>query len=308
VTDHSEQISTPRRSVLQWAAAAPLLAMPMLARGQANAAPANADGFKPRVGQEGKDVIWVPTPDTLVERMLQMAMVGPNDFVVDLGSGDGKIAIAAARDFKARALGVEFNPQMVALSRQAAAQAGVTDKVRFEEGDIFAVDFTQASVVTMYLLPALNLKLRPQLLAMRPGTRIVSHQFMMGSWEPDDSSSVEDRPGYLWIVPAPVGGTWALRTRGAQGESEIRIALSQTFQRVTGRARMGDLTAGMRAVRLTGDRISFELMDQRGLLRAFEGRVSGNRIEGRTLASNSEAGSFLAERIGPAQTVETGRD
>ena len=308
VTHHSQPVAPLRRSVLQWIAAAPLSALPALSGAQTAPAPGSADTFKPRVGQEGKDVIWVPTPDSLVQRMLQMAMVGPSDFVVDLGSGDGKIAIAAARDFKARAMGVEFNPQMVALSRQEAARAGVTDKVRFEEGDIFKVDFTQASVVTMYLLPALNLKLRPQLLAMRPGTRIVSHAFMMGSWEPDDISSVEDRPGYLWIVPAPVGGAWSLRTRGAQGESETRVSLAQTFQRVNGRARVGEVNAGMRAVRLTGDRISFELMDQRGLLRAFEGRVSGDRIEGRTMASNGEVGSFLAERIGPAQTVETGQE
>lgn len=308
MTDHREQIPTPRRSVLQWAAAAPLLALPTLARGQTSTAPANADGFKPRVGQEGKDVIWVPTPDTLVERMLQMAMVGPNDFVVDLGSGDGKIAIAAARDFKARALGVEFNPQMVALSRQGAAQAGVADRVRFEEGDIFKVDFTQASVVTMYLLPALNLKLRPQLLAMRPGTRIVSHQFMMGSWEPDDSSSVEDRPGYLWIVPAPVGGTWALRTRSPAGESESRIALSQAFQKVSGRARMSELNTGIRSVLLTGDRLSFELMDLRGILRRYDGRVSGDRIDGSTLATTGEIGSFTANRIGPVVPTETGRE
>jgi len=308
MTDHREQTPIPRRSVLQWAVAAPLLALPTLAQGQTSTAPANADGFKPRVGQEGKDVIWVPTPDTLVERMLQMAMVGPNDFVVDLGSGDGKIAIAAARDFKARALGVEFNPQMVALSRQGAAQAGVADRVRFEEGDIFKVDFTQASVVTMYLLPALNLKLRPQLLAMRPGTRIVSHQFMMGSWEPDDSSSVADRPGYLWIVPAPVGGTWALRTRSPAGESESRIALSQTFQKVSGRARMSELNTGIRSVLLAGDRLSFELMDLRGILRRYDGRVSGDRIDGSTLATTGEIGSFTANRIGPVVPTETGRE
>jgi len=308
VTNHREQLSSPRRAVLQWAAATPLLALPALVRGQSSATPVSADGFKPRVGQEGKDVIWVPTPDTLVERMLQMAMVGPNDFVVDLGSGDGKIAIAAARDFKAQALGVEFNPQMVALSRQAAAQAGVTDRVRFEEGDIFKVDFTQASVVTMYLLPALNLKLRPQLLAMRPGTRIVSHQFTMGSWEPDDSSSVEDRPGYLWIVPAPVGGTWALRTRGPEGESEARIALSQAFQKVSGRARMGELNAGIRSARLVGDRLTFELMDMRGILRRYDGRVSGDRIDGSTLAATGGIGSFTANRVGPVLPVETGRD
>ena len=202
MTDRSPPTPKLRRSILQWAAAAPLVALPTLSLGQTNAAPASTDAFKPRVGQEGKDVIWVPTPDKLVHRMLQMAMVGPSDFVVDLGSGDGKIAIAAARDFKARAMGVEFNPQMVTLSRRAAVEAGVAERVQFEEGDIFKVDFSKASVVTMYLLPTLNLKLRPTLLAMRPGTRIVSHQFMMGSWEPDDNSNVEDRPGYLWIVPA----------------------------------------------------------------------------------------------------------
>jgi len=308
LTDHSEPISATRRSILQWAAAAPLLALPAISSAQTAPAPGSADAFKPRVGQEGKDVIWVPTPDTLVARMLQMASVGPKDFVVDLGSGDGKIAIAAARDFKARAMGVEFNPQMVALSRQAAAREGVSDRVRFEEGDIFKVDFTEANVVTMYLLPTLNLKLRPQLLAMRPGTRIVSHQFMMGSWEPDDSSSVEDRPGYLWIVPAPVGGTWILSTRGPDGDSDIRIALAQTFQKVSGRARMGDINAALRSVRLEGDRLAFELMDQRGLLRLYEGRVTGNRLEGRTVTSNGSIGSFTADRAGPVLPLDPGRE
>jgi SAM-dependent methyltransferase len=309
VTDRSAQTPTLlRRSILQWAAAAPLVALPTLGLGQTNAAPASTDAFKPRVGQEGKDVIWVPTPDKLVHRMLQMAMVGPNDFVVDLGSGDGKIAIAAARDFKARAMGVEFNPQMVALSRRAAVEAGVAERVQFEEGDIFKVDFSKASVVTMYLLPALNLKLRPTLLSMRPGTRIVSHQFMMGSWEPDDNSNVEDRPGYLWIVPASVGGNWTMTSRGPDGESDAGIAFSQAFQKVSGRVRMGEVNASMRQVRLVGDRIDFEMMDQRGIVRVYDGRVSGERIEGRTVASNGATGSFVATRTGPVLPVETGRE
>ncbi len=143
-----------RRSMLRLAAAAPVLALPALARAQQNA---GSSSFVPQVGQQGKDVIWVPTPDALVDRMLRMAQVGPNDFVVDLGSGDGKIVIAAARDFKARSLGVEFNPDMVNLARRNAEKAGVASLARFEQGDIFQFDYSNATVVTMYLLPGLNL-------------------------------------------------------------------------------------------------------------------------------------------------------
>ena len=195
----TSEIRPARRALLRAAVAAPALALPALA--QAQPAAPNPD-FVPQVGQAGKDVIWVPTPDALVERMLRMARVGPDDFVVDLGSGDGKIVIAAARDFKARALGVEYNPDMVALSRRNAERFNFGDRVRFERGDIFQYDFSSASVVTMYLLPGLNMRLRPTLLKMRPGTRLVTHQFTFGSWEPDDSSTVDGRPGYLWVVPA----------------------------------------------------------------------------------------------------------
>jgi phospholipid N-methyltransferase len=301
-------VQTPRldrRAMLRLAAAAPMLALPQFARAQQNAGTPN---FVPQVGQQGKDVIWVPTPDALVDRMLRMAQVTPNDFVVDLGSGDGKIVIAAARDFKARSLGVEFNPDMVSLARRNAEKAGVANLTRFEQGDIFQFDYSSASVVTMYLLPGLNLKLRPTLLKMRPGTRLVTHQFTMGSWEPDDSSTVDGRPGYLWIVPASVGGGWKLTTTDGRGSSEAAATFTQAFQQVSGTARLGPIEGRMRNVRLSGDRLGFELMDDKGVLRTYDGRVAGERIEGATRAADGAAGTFVAQRTGAATPVDGGRE
>jgi hypothetical protein len=294
-----------RRSMLRLAAAAPVIALPALARAQQNAGSPN---FVPQVGQQGKDVIWVPTPDALVDRMLRMAQVTANDFVVDLGSGDGKIVIAAARDFKARSLGVEYNPDMVSLARRNAEKAGVANLARFEQGDIFQYDYSSATVVTMYLLPGLNMKLRPTLLKMKPGTRLVTHQFTMGSWEPDDSSTVDGRPGYLWIVPAPVGGGWKLTTTDSRGSSETNLTFTQAFQQVSGTARMGQVEGRMRNVRLSGDLLNFDLMDEKGVLRSYAGRVAGERIEGATRAVDGSAGTFVAQRTGAAPPVDGGRE
>jgi len=169
-----------------WALAAALFAA-------APAAYAQQKDFKPHVGQQGKDVVWVPTPDEVVERMLNMAQTKPEDYVIDLGAGDGKIAIAAAKKFGARALGIEYNPDMAALAQRNAQAAGVVGKAQIVQGDIFVTDFTQATVLTMYLLPSLNMKLRPQILAMRPGTRVVAHAFNMEDWEADESSDVDGR-------------------------------------------------------------------------------------------------------------------
>jgi hypothetical protein len=267
-----------------------------------------AQTFTPQVGQAGKDVIWVPTPDALVNRMLKMAQVTPDDVVVDLGSGDGKIVIAAARDFKARSLGVEFNPDMVSLSRRNAQSAGVADRARFEQGDIFTFDYSQATVVTMYLLPGLNLKLRPTLLKMRPGTRLVTHQFTMGSWEPDDTTTVENRPGYLWIVPAAVGGSWKFASQDTRGTQESQLSFTQAFQQVTGTWRGTAMDGKLRNVRLSGDQLTFEMMDPAGLLRTYLGRVNGARIEGHTIAADGTAGSFVATRVGAAMPVDGGRE
>ena len=163
--------------------------------------------YTPTVGQEGKDVIWVPTPQALVEKMLDMAKLTAQDIHYDLGSGDGRTVITAAKR-GAQAFGVEFNPDMVALAQRAAAKEGVAGKAKFIHGDIFQTDFGQATVVTLYLLPSLNVKLRPTLLKMKPGTRVVSHAFTMDEWQPDQTENVEGRTAYLWIVPAPVEGTW----------------------------------------------------------------------------------------------------
>ena len=263
-------------------------------------------GFTPQVGQAGKDVIWVPTPDGLVDRMLRMAQVTANDFVVDLGSGDGKIVIAAARNFGARALGVEYNPDMVTLSRRNAERAGVTERARFEQGDIFKFDFTAADVVTMYLLPTLNLQLRPTLLQMRPGTRLTSHQFTMGDWEPDETSTVDSRPGYLWIVPANAGGNWKMQWRDAAGAGEADVEIDQTFQKIKGTVRFAQLQTTLREPALRGERIRFELMDERGVLRRFEGRLAGGRMEGTVTGPGGASGTFSATRPNPPPPIRTG--
>jgi hypothetical protein len=295
-----------RRALLRAAAAAPVLAaLPTIAAAQPAAGSSN---FVPQVGQQGKDVIWVPTPDQLVDRMLRMAQVTPNDFVVDLGSGDGKIVIAAARDFKARSLGVEFNPDMVGVARRNAEKAGVSNLAKFEQGDIFLFDYSAATVVTMYLLPGLNMKLRPTLLKMKPGTRLVTHQFTMGSWEPDDSTTVDGRPGYLWIVPASVGGGWKLTTTDGRGAGETNLSFTQVFQNVSATARMSSMEGRLRAVKLSGDLLNFELMDDRGVLRTYSGRVAGDRIEGSTRAVDGATGTFVAQRTGMATPVDAGRD
>ena len=240
-------------------------------------APACAQtGFQPQVGQAGKDVIWVPTPDDVVERMLTMAQVTPNDFVIDLGSGDGKIAIMAAKKFGARALGIEYNPDMVKLSQENARQAGVAEKASFRRADIFASDFSQATVVTMYLLPALNMKLRPQILSMRPGTRVVSHSFSMEDWEADEISTLDGRRAYFWLVPANVMGAWNLETGGQR----LEMSMEQTFQKVSGTITLGPIHAGLRDARLRGTNITFAYLDQNGVRRDFSGRVAGARMEG----------------------------
>lgn len=217
------------------------------------------------------DVSYVPTPENVVQRMLELVEAGPDDYVVDLGSGDGRIVIAAARDFGVqRALGVDIDPQRVAEAQHNAAGAGVDDRVGFEEGDIFELDFSDATVVTMYLLPNLNVRLRPTILEMAPGTRIVSHAFDMGDWEPDVHEQVNRRDIYLWIVPAQVGGDWEVEL--ADG-SRFEIMLTQKFQRITGRATLPERHVPLSSIRLEGADIRFSIDEQR-----FVGRVEGDTL------------------------------
>jgi hypothetical protein len=188
--------------------------------------------YEPVRAQAGKDVIWIPTSQSLVDEMLLMAKVTPNDLLYDLGSGDGIIAVTAGKKYGARAVGIEFNPKMADFATQRAKKEGVSDKVTFINGDIFVEDFSQATVVTMYLLPALNLRLRPTLLDMPPGTRIVSHAFSMQEWKSDQTSTAGAGTAYLWIVPAKVAGEWNI-TR-LEGAAPGKLTLSQSFQQVGG--------------------------------------------------------------------------
>jgi len=248
------------------------------------AAPALAqtDAYKPTVGQEGKDVIWVPTPPALVERMLRMAQVTSRDFVVDLGAGDGRIPIAAAKTFGARAMGIEYNPDMVKLSVRLAREAGVSDKVQMVEGDIFEKDFSTATVVTTYLLTELNLRLRPRLLDMKPGTRVVTHLFGMGEWQPDETSVVEGRPAFLWIVPARVNGRWKVTLPALRSAKprEATLDVEQQFQKISGTVNFGRMTTTLRDPVISGDSIRFKLTDEDSKVREFTGRVTGNSMSG----------------------------
>ena len=257
--------------------------------------------YEPERGQSGKDVIWIPTPDTLVNRILRMAQVTPKDYVIDLGSGDGKIVIAAARE-GARGLGIEYNPDMVELSRRRAQQAGVADRARFEKADIFESDFSQATVITMYLLPHLNLRLRHRILALKPGTRVVSHEFRMGRWRPDETAKVGHASVHLWLVPANAGGDWEFSFPQQSGPRIVRMSFTQRFQYVTGEALFKDFTALPSDGKLLGERLSFDLTDEDGHLRRFVGRVAGDRMEGSVydFTNNGARQPFSARRLGAA--------
>lgn len=234
-----------------------------------SAAP-DASTYKPTVGQAGKDVVWVPTSQSLVDRILDMAKLTQDDRLVDLGSGDGRTVITAAKR-GAVARGIEFNPDMVALSKRAAAAEGVASRASFEQADIFKSDFSNATVVTLFLLPDLNVRLRPTLLDMKPGTRVVSNSFMMGDWEPDESSQVKENcttycNAYKWIVPAKVAGTWKLGDRD--------LVLNQTFQRVDGGLRQGGNSTPLSGS-LDGTRIAFTVGSE-----TYAGEVNGNQMQG----------------------------
>jgi SAM-dependent methyltransferase len=224
------------------------------------------NSYEPSVGQPGKDVVWVPTSQALVDKMLDMAKVTPKDYVIDLGSGDGRTVITAAKR-GAKAHGIEYNPDMVALAQQRAKEAGVSDKATFAKADLFESDFSQAQVITMFLLPSINEKLRPTILNLKPGTRIVSNSFRMGEWQPDQTENVDDCSSYctalLWIVPAKVDGAWRL------GDQDL--TLKQEFQKLSGT--LG--TAPITNAKLDGANISFTAGTTK-----YSGTVNGNTMKG----------------------------
>jgi len=226
--------------------------------------------YEPQVGQEGKDVVWVPTPQAVVDRMLDMAKVTPKDYLMDLGSGDGRTVITAAKR-GLRATGIEYNPDMVELSKRNAEKEGMTARAEFKKADLFETDFNQATVITMFLLPDINLRLRPKILAMKPGTRVVSNTFTMGEWEADETSTVDSANGYyrtalLWIVPAMVDGTW----KSAQGD----VTFKQSFQKVAGNVKASNGSVAVNG-KLRGDQLTFTAGGTE-----FSGKVNGNTIEG----------------------------
>ena len=236
--------------------------------------------FTPQVGQPGKDVVWVPSPQALVDKMLDMAKVTPADYVMDLGSGDGRTVISAAKR-GAQALGVEYNPDMVALSRRNAAEAGVSERAKFVQGDIFQAHLGPASVITLFLLTDLNIRLRPALLSLRPGTRIVSNTFRMGDWTPDDTFEMGCGAfctAYLWIVPAKVAGRWELGRPGQQGYDEL--VLNQEYQMIYGTLKTGASNLQVTG-RVRGDDLSFKAGGSE-----YHGRVTRDGLEG-TLASGA---------------------
>jgi len=240
-----------------------------------------APEYKPSIAQEGKDVIWIPTPTDLAERMLKIANVTQNDLVYDLGAGDGKIAILAAKQFKATAVGIEFNPDMAEFARKNAQRAGVSDKVTIITGDIFKEDFSKATVVTLYLLPALNIKLRPTLLAMKPGTRIVSNTFTMGNWIADETVQGDSgHMGYLWIVPAKVEGQWTLNGLPDFGNAESTLSVKQNFQRFDARLRAKSGEIQPTSGKLVADTMRFEYVDRTGKLRTVVAKIEGDRLKG----------------------------
>jgi hypothetical protein len=237
-----------------------------------------AETYTPRLGQVGKDVMWLPTRDELVTRLLKAAEVTPADEVVDLGAGDGKIPIAAALQFGARAWGIEYNKNLTALAQRNAQRAGVADRVHFVNGDIYTEDFSSATVVMMYLLEEINAQLRPTILAMRPGTRILSNTFSMGDWEPDQVIRANTSTGYFWTVPAAVNGTWSITGLDSRGPAILRLA--QRYQRIGGSLAVGSEVQTLLGARLQGADLYFSFVNTEGELKAVSAKVEGARLTG----------------------------
>ncbi|OWF65771.1 hypothetical protein B6A14_08370 [Polynucleobacter hirudinilacicola] len=235
------------------------------------------DKYQPRVGQEGKDVVWVPTTNELLAIMLRTAKVNSTDLVYDLGSGDGRIAIAAAKDFGARAIGIEFNPEMAQLAQRNVDRSGVSDRVKIINGDIFVEDFSKATVVTMYLLPELNLALRPTILKMKPGTRVTSHAFNMGDWDADVEIDSPAR-AYYWVVPAQVQGEWLIS--GMETDRTI-LKLSQFYQKIGGTLQIGNNTQPLLNPKLEGAVLSFTYLDRDKSSHFVMMSVENNELKGK---------------------------
>jgi len=281
-------MTTNRRELLRplLAAAAVSCGLALVAAASLSQAQTTTD-YQPSVGQDGKDVVWVPTSDTVVAAMLDLANVTASDYLIDLGSGDGRTVIAAAKR-GAKALGIEYNPDMVELSKRNAAKAEVTDRVSFIKADLFATDFSKATVLTMFLLPDINVRLRPKILDMKPGVRVVSNTFDMGDWTPDKRVEVPDGCSnycdpLLWIVPAKLQGRWKM----PNGE----LTLKQTYQMLSGTMKVGNTSTAIKDGKITGEQVAFSVGNT-----AYTGQVQGNAIEGVSKSAAGEA-KWRATRV-----------
>ena len=253
------------------------------------------------------DVVYVPTPQIVVDAMLRMAKVGPQDFVIDLGSGDGRMIITAAKNFGARGFGVDLSDDLLAEAGRNAKAAGVTDRAKFVKQNLFETDLGQATVITTYLLPEMNQKLRPKILSLKPGTRVVAHDYHMGDWHPDEEKAlsvpekVVGTPGvsytYLWIVPARIGGRWQAQIKSPAHAGSLEFEFSQRFQILDGMARSGSRQITMLAPKIDGDQVSFAFFIKPGdnLTRhQFSGTVKGEAIEGAVKVGDGAAQQQLA--------------
>ena len=268
-------------------ALAVLFALPAAAQVQ------QQETYNPTPGQAGKDVVWVPTPDAVVTEMLKAVKVTKDDIVYDLGSGDGKIPIAAAKNYGVKAIGIEYNPEMAEFARRNVKRAGVDNQVNIITGDIFVEDFSKATVVTMYLLPQLNVKLRPTILAMKPGTRVTSHQFDMGDWDPDQHLKVETRDAYVWIVPAQVGGEWSFKDERDSLTGTINLV--QRYQRLGGTITVGSKTQPILGPWVDGDKFGFSFIDAENALQTVRMTVAGSSMTG-TLSDSRRTAITASKR------------
>lgn len=245
------------------------------------------------------DVPFVPSPYVVIEEMLRLANVTPQDYVMDLGSGDGRVLITAAKKFGARGTGVDLDGDLIAESIESAKAEGVSDRVRFLQQDLFKTDLSRATVITMYLLPGVMARLQPLLLELKPGTRLVSHDFRLGDWKPDVTTQIR-KNSFLWIVPAKVAGRWQMKLALPGGEREVMLELRQKYQEVDGYSQVDGRHTQIWEPQLSGDRFSFVMVDDRDRDNEaslyFEGRVGDGVIEGR-----------LRRGVGNAQTVHAWR-
>lgn len=261
------------------------------------------------IDEASLDVPFVPTPLSVVEEMLKLADLDESDVLYDLGSGDGRIVITAAARYGVRGVGIDLDPQRIMESRANAQQAGVEDRVRFIQGDLFEADLSEATAVTLYLLSSVNERLRPKLLReLRPGTPVVSHSFAMGDWEPDKSITVEGRNVYLWIIPAQADGAWTMNVDAPDGEQEFLLTLEQKYQKVDGTALIDGQQVPVQDGQLMGDTLRFSVTrfsDGGEVTQVFIGRVDGDRIQGFVddQSGGGERGTWTAQRTTAAAGV-----